>query len=96
MASRYEGNFSTIATLYFANPATTIVYPPEIAHHLRPKLSSAFSMVLGFPHLQFSSGAVVHPVYEGTQLSSMVEEVHYVILTLLTDYSMVRDVFLLG
>ena len=38
-----------------------------------------------FGLLQFFSGAVVHPVYEGAQLSSMVEEVLYVIITLLTE-----------
>jgi len=38
-----------------------------------------------FGLLQFFSGAVVHPVYEGVQLSSMVEEVLYVIITLLTE-----------
>ncbi|KAH0838891.1 hypothetical protein J3R83DRAFT_7318 [Lanmaoa asiatica] len=38
-----------------------------------------------FRLLQFFRGAVVHPTYEGSQLSSMVEEVLYVIITLLTE-----------
>lgn len=38
-----------------------------------------------FKLLQFFRGAVVHPTYEGSQLSSMVEEVLYVIITLLTE-----------
>ncbi|KAL4064755.1 hypothetical protein V8B97DRAFT_1875789 [Scleroderma yunnanense] len=38
-----------------------------------------------FGLLQFFGGAVVHPVYEGAQFSSMVEEVLYVIITLLTE-----------
>ena len=38
-----------------------------------------------FKLLQFFRGAVIHPTYEGTQLSSMVEEVLYVIITLLTE-----------
>ena len=38
-----------------------------------------------FKLLQFFRGAVVHPTYEGPQLSSMVEEVLYVIITLLTE-----------
>lgn len=38
-----------------------------------------------FKLLQFFRGAVVHPIYEGPQLSSMVEEALYVIITLLTE-----------
>lgn len=38
-----------------------------------------------FNLLQFFRGAVIHPTYEGAQLSSMVEEVLYVIITLLTE-----------
>ncbi|KAI6020986.1 hypothetical protein BKA83DRAFT_4293656 [Pisolithus microcarpus] len=38
-----------------------------------------------FGLLQFFCGSVVHSVYEGAQLSSMVEEVLYVIITLLTE-----------
>ncbi|KAI9458764.1 hypothetical protein HD554DRAFT_2177282 [Boletus coccyginus] len=38
-----------------------------------------------FRLLQFFRGAVVHPTYENAQLSSMVEEVLYVIITLLTE-----------
>ncbi|KAG8220614.1 hypothetical protein J3R82DRAFT_2867 [Butyriboletus roseoflavus] len=38
-----------------------------------------------FKLLQFFRGAVIHPTYEGTQLSSMVEEALYVIITLLTE-----------
>ena len=38
-----------------------------------------------FKLLQFFRGAVIHPTYESAQLSSMVEEVLYVIITLLTE-----------
>ncbi|KAF9235714.1 hypothetical protein BU15DRAFT_51032 [Melanogaster broomeanus] len=38
-----------------------------------------------FKLLQFFRGAVIHPTYEGPQLSSMVEEVLYVLITLLTE-----------
>ena len=94
MASRYEGSFSTIATLYFqfcydhclTSSRSLIIWVLTLS-------SSAFSIVLGLSHLQFFSGAVVHPVYEGAQLSSMVKEVRSVILAY---YSTVIDVLLLG
>ena len=43
------------------------------------------SILNRFKLLQFFRGAVIHPTYEGTQLSSMVEEVLYVTITLLTE-----------
>ncbi|KAF8837246.1 hypothetical protein BDN67DRAFT_1014026 [Paxillus ammoniavirescens] len=38
-----------------------------------------------FKLLEFFHGAIMHPTYEGPQLSSMVEEVLYVLITLLTE-----------
>lgn len=43
------------------------------------------TMLDRFGLLSFFSGVMVHPIYEGTQLSSMVEEFLYVLITVLTE-----------